>query len=74
MQKEFHHDLITNVLKGSHYLKQRKYARSIWPMRIEPIGINYPVIIPAAEHKYGSDVGQCAVQMQRAALDCHTAT
>ena len=71
MQKEFHCDLITNILRGSHYLKQHKNVRTIWLRRIEPIGIHYPVIIRAAEHKYGSDERKCAGQMQWVVPNCH---
>lgn len=71
MQKEFHCDLITNMLRGNHYLKQRKKAKSIWIKRVEPIGINYPVIIRAAEHKSGSDERKCAGQMLWVVPNCH---
>lgn len=64
-------DLITNILRESHYLKQHKNEKNIWLMRIEPIGINYLVIIRAAEHKYGSDEKKCSGQMQWVVPDCH---
>lgn len=43
----------------------------MWLMRTEPIGINYPVIIHTAEHKYGSDERKCAGQMGWVVPNCH---
>jgi hypothetical protein len=63
VQEEFHYDLVTNMLRGSHYLKWHKNSRTIWLMRFEPIGINYPVIICATEYKHESDERKCAGQM-----------